>query len=156
MYFQSMLQHCFFILCGLCLLHRAEAQSTEHLNLNKKGVAIKGYDPVSYFRSKGPTPGHSTLSRTHQNAIYYFSSKKNRETFIVDPKKYTPQYGGWCAYAMGKEGEKVSIHPKSFKIINGKLYLFYKNTFYHTFEDWNEDEERLHKQADKNWHTIIK
>ena len=150
----SVLKRCFFILSGLCFLSQAEAQSKRHLNLNKSGVAIKGYDAVSYFTKKGPTPGRSNLSYNYNGVVYYFSSKENKMKFVSDPEQYIPQYGGWCAYAMGKEGEKVSINPRYFKIIDGKLYLFFKNTFFNTLKDWNKDEERLHKQAEKHWQKI--
>ena len=48
-----------------------------------------------------------------------------KEVFLKNPTNFEPEYGGWCAYAMGDSGEKVTINPETFKIINGKLYLFY-------------------------------
>jgi len=46
-------------------------------------------------------------------------------SFKANPEKYEPAYGGWCAYAMGENGEKVKIDPETYKIIEGKLFLFY-------------------------------
>jgi hypothetical protein len=59
-----------------------------------------------------------------------------------------PAYGGWCAYAMGSTGEKVSVDPKTFKIVNGRLNLFYNRFFNNTLDDWNKDEVNLKKKAD--------
>ena len=106
-----------------------------HLNTNKKGVAIEGYDPVSYFTNQ-PRKGQSEYSIRFQGANYYFASAKNMEIFKLTPEKYVPQYGGWCAYAMGKTGDKVSVDPETFKITNGKLYLLYNTRGNNTLVPW--------------------
>ena len=71
-----------------------------------------------------------------------------------DPEKYQPQYGGWCAYAMGVSGDRVKIDPKTFKIINDQLYLFYNFWGNNTLKDWNKDEKRLKEKADSYWSAI--
>ena len=71
--------------------------------------------------------------------------------FKASPAKYEPQYGGWCAYAMGATNEKVEIDPETFKIINGKLYLFYHSWTNNTLKTWNKDEGNLKPKADVNW-----
>lgn len=125
------------------------AYRTRQYNL-EKGLAIEGFDPVSYFQGK-PMRGSKDHAVNHQGVIYYFSSAANAETFKKNPAAYEPQYGGWCAYAMGAKGEKVSVDPKTFKITEGKLYLFYNRFFNNTLEDWNEDEKALKQKADANW-----
>ena len=80
---------------------------------------------------------------------------KNKEEFKKNPAAYEPQYGGWCAYAMGKDGDKVSIDPETFKIVNGKLYLFYNRAFNNTLKSWNKDEPTLKTKADANWQKIF-
>jgi len=104
----------------------------EHFNL-KKGIGIQGYDPVSYFEGL-PKKGNKTISADHKGATYYFSSEDNKEKFLRNPSAFEPQYGGWCAFAMGVNGEKVKINPETFKIIDGKLYLFYNAFFNNTLE----------------------
>lgn len=116
----------------------------------EKGLAIQGYDPVSYFQGRA-AKGSKDHAVNHQGTIYYFLSAANAETFKKNPAAYEPQYGGWCAYAMGAKGEKVSIDPKTYKITDGKLYLFYNRFFNNTLEDWNEDEKGLKDKADANW-----
>jgi len=51
---------------------------------------------------------------------------------------------------MGELGEKVRIDPETFKIVNGKLYLFYNFFFNNTLKDWNDNEKHLKSKADKN------
>ncbi|MBP9933760.1 MAG: hypothetical protein KBF25_08695 [Chitinophagaceae bacterium] len=88
--------------------------------------------------------------------IYYFNSQNNLDLFKALPSKYEPQFGGWCAYAMGNTGEKVEIDPKTLKIIGGKLYLFYHTLFNNTLESWNKNERVLLAKANLNWKQLFK
>ena len=122
----------------------------KHFNLDD-GIAISGYDPVAYFTQNKAVKGKKDMAVYHQGVTYYFSSAVNKEAFKANPSKYEPEYGGWCAYAMGEKGEKVSVDPETFKIVNGKLYLFYNRFFNNTLKDWNKNEATLKKNADVNW-----
>lgn len=116
----------------------------------EKGLAVQGYDVVAYFSGKA-IKGESSLAVIYQGIRYHFSSTASKEEFKKNPGKYEPQYGGWCAYAMGATGEKVEIDPETFKILNGKLYLFYNKRFNNTLKTWNKNEQVLKPKADANW-----
>ena len=126
----------------------------QHFNLNE-GVAIQGYDPVAYFTQNKAVKGKKDLAVYAQGVTYYFSSAANKELFKANPSRYEPEYGGWCAYAMGEKGEKVSIDPETFKVVNGKLYLFYNRFFNNTLKDWNKNEASLKAKADANWPKLF-
>lgn len=131
----------------------AQNGNVKHYNVENK-VAIQGYDPVAYFKQSKAVKGKKEIALNHQGVIYYFSSQENKTTFEKKPTAYEPQYGGWCAYAMGDNGEKVEINPTTFKIIDNKLYLFYNAYFTNTLKSWNKDEVNLKKKADTNWKKI--
>jgi YHS domain-containing protein len=116
----------------------------------KRSLALEGYDPVSYFEGT-PQKGDEDFEYQYKGITYHFTSKSNLEKFKTNPTKYEPVYGGWCAYAMGQTGEKVKIDPETFKIINGKLYLFYNFWGNNTLKDWNLSEAKLKEAADSNW-----
>jgi YHS domain-containing protein len=130
------------------------AKKSKEYNL-ENGLAIQGYDPVAYFTQKKAVKGKSSIATTFEGVIYYFSSNENKENFKKSPYSYEPQYGGWCAYAMGAKGEKVEVDPETFKIVNGKLFLFYNAYFNNTLKSWNKDEANLNRKADANWKKII-
>lgn len=121
----------------------------KHFNV-KKNIALEGYDPVSYFDGK-PVEGKEELKLLYEGIVYQFSSSANLNKFKSKPMQYEPQYGGWCAYAMGESGEKVKVDPETFKILNGKLYLFYNFWGNNTLEDWNKNEKKLLQSGDTNW-----
>ncbi len=115
------------------------------------GIAISGYDVVAYFDGKAKK-GNSKFETTHKEIKYLFTSKINLEKFKLNPNQYLPQYGGWCAYAMGAKGEKVDMNPKEFEIRDGKLYLFYNAYFTNTYKKWlAENPDKLKKKADIKW-----
>ncbi|MEQ8239080.1 MAG: YHS domain-containing (seleno)protein [Cyclobacteriaceae bacterium] len=125
-------------------------------DLNTKDkLAIQGFDPVSYF-SNAPREGNAKYQSTFNTAIYYFVNEENQRKFIANPQKYEPQYGGWCAFAMGNDGTKVKIDPETYKIVDGKLYLFYNFLWTNTLPLWNENEVVLRIKADENWQETIK
>lgn len=124
-------------------------------NLEKR-VAIQGYDPVGYFKQNKAVKGKAALATTYEGVTYYFSSPANKDSFAKNPAGFEPQYGGWCAYAMGSSAEKVEINPETFKIVDGKLYLFYNAFFNNTLKSWNKDETNLKVKADGNWKKFLK
>ena len=123
---------------------------------NEGGYLAGGYDVISYFVNQKAIEGKSKYQTVYEGVKLRFANQKNVNLFLKSPKKYLPQYGGYCAYAMGKTGEKVSINPKTFEIRNGKLYLFYNAWFNNTLDSWQEENtEQLRKNADKNWKKLI-
>jgi YHS domain-containing protein len=129
------------------------AARTKHFNL-ENGLAVQGYDLVAYFAGKA-MKGSAKYATTYQGVRYQFASEANKNQFLQNPTQYEPQYGGWCAFAMGDYDKKVEINPETFKIVGGKLYLFYNAYFMNTLKSWNKNEKNLKPQADTNWAKII-
>jgi YHS domain-containing protein len=123
----------------------------QQYNIASDGLAIKGFDPVAYFTEQKAVKGKTAFAVSHQGVLYHFATAANKELFKKNPAAYEPQYGGWCAFAMGDNGEKVQVDPETFKILNGKLYLFYNRLFTNTLTNWNKDEKVLNSKADQNW-----
>lgn len=133
----------FFIMLALTV------NAQEH-NLDN-GFIAEGYDVVAYFQGAAKK-GNTAYVVNYKGVKYKFHTEENKATFEADPESYIPQYGGWCAYAMGKDGSKAGINPKRFEIRDGKLYLFYDAFFVNTLDKWlKEDPEKLKAQADKHW-----
>ena len=135
------------------------AQNTEY-NLNKNGVILEGYDPVSYFQSDSPKKGNPQIVVKRNQVSYWFSSDLNKQEFLKSPEKFEPQFGGWCAYAVADSKSKVEIDPLSFVIQDGRLLLFYPKSFIFgdTREKWLHNKTKTAntflKEADANWPAI--
>ncbi|MBP9925115.1 MAG: YHS domain protein [Cyclobacteriaceae bacterium] len=142
------------LLLGTTVCAQENLSRTKNYNL-KKSIALEGYDPVSYFDNK-PQVGKSEIKFTYKEVTYLFANTANATKFKANPEKFEPAYGGWCAFAMGETGEEVKIDPETFKIIDGRLYLFYNFWGNDTLSDWNKNERVLKSQADQNWKKIVR
>lgn len=148
------MKHISFILCLICLFHSAATFSKVSYNTEGE-FGIHGYDPVSYIVQKKAQPGKKEFQHSIDGVTYLFESLAHQQEFVKEPQKFIPAYGGWCAYAMA-EGEKVDIDPKTFKIIDGKTYLFYNGLWGNTLTKWDKNESSLKPAADSAWMKLIK
>jgi YHS domain-containing protein len=145
----------FVALISATTFAQTAAKRIAEYNLENK-VAIQGYDPVAYFTQKKAAKGKPAIAATYEGVTYNFATQADKDLFLKNPTQYEPQYGGWCSYAMGATGEKVEIDPETFKIVDGKLNLFYNAFFNNTLKTWNKDEAKLKAKADANWKKLIK
>jgi YHS domain-containing protein len=125
-------------------------QSTSDVNKTKDGIAVKGYDVVSYFDQKKPMKGSPKYSYEYQGARYEFVSAEHLAAFTKSPESYRPQYGGYCAVGASM-GHKADIDPNSWAVIDGKLYL---NSSEGAQKLFNKDPHSAIKQADENWDKL--
>lgn len=121
------------------------------LNLNRNGVAVKGYDPVGYFTDGKALKGDPQFQSTHAGAIYLFATADHKETFDKEPEKYAPQFGGYCAWAVS-QGYTANIDPEAFQIVDGRLLLQYSLDVRKNF---SKDTSGNLKKADINWPKIV-
>jgi YHS domain-containing protein len=121
--------------------------------INQTGrVALKGYDPVAYFTENKAVQGSDQFTTQYQGATYKFESAANRDTFVANPAKYSPQYGGYCAYGVA-HGDKADVDPDAFTVVNGKLYMNYNKTVRFL---WKRDIPGNITKADQNWPDLSK
>ena len=114
------------------------------------GVAIRGYDPVSYFSDGAPVPGSDAFTFEWKNATWKFATAENMAIFKSDPEKYAPQFGGYCAYGVADD-HKASTSPDAWTIVDGKLYLNY-NKDVQTL--WKSKQDGFINAANEKWPEV--
>lgn len=140
-----------FMVAGLALSMVALASSSGEFN-ESNGVAIKGYDPVAFFKDNKPVRGKDDLRFEYKGSTFVFANADNRAAFVANPEKYAPQYGGYCAFGTAR-GYKADIDPLAFTVINDRLYLNYNLQIQ---RDWSADSGRFIRQADERWPMVVK
>lgn len=118
---------------------------------DENGVILAGHDAVAYFTVGKPVEGKAKYTAVYNDAIYRFSSAKNRDMFKANPEKYAPQYGGFCAYGM-TFGKKFDIDGKAFKVVDGKLYV---NKNPSVYEAWIKDIPVHIQEANDSWPKVV-
>ncbi|TVR89317.1 MAG: YHS domain protein [Spirochaetaceae bacterium] len=117
---------------------------------SKKGVAIRGYDPVAYFTMHQAVEGDPRYSHHWNGAVWHFASSEHRDLFVAEPEHYAPQYGGYCAWAMSK-GSLAGINPKAWHIEDNRLFLNYNARLNRRFL---KDLPTRIREADQNWPLV--
>jgi len=127
---------------------QVKAQKEEVFITNSQ--AIRGYDPVAYFKVGKPVKGNESYHYQWKNTTWLFATKENLELFSRNPEQYSPQYGGYCAYGLS-EGHKAPTDPNAWTIVDGKLYLNYSPK---VKEIWMKNQKERIQVADKTWPEI--
>lgn len=127
----------------------APVEASTRIFHDAQGIAISGYDPVSYFKG-APAPGDKAFESVTDGATFRFASAENKAAFDANPAAYLPQYGGYCAYG-ASQGAKFPTIPETGTVVGGKLY-FNKNLDVQAL--WNKDQAELIRKADAQWPAI--
>src|SRR6185312_4458331 len=117
-----------------------------------KRVALKGYDPVSYFTDGKPEQGSSEFSFAFDDTTYWFRSAEHKARFVSEPERYAPQFDGYCAMQLSR-GIKVEADPEAWTITNGKLYVFAGKPAMPKFA---KESVAVVEKAKENWPQVSK
>lgn len=119
------------------------------------GVAVGGYDVISYRQDNGPELGAEEFNATFEAAQYWFASDSNLQTFLKNPRRYAPAYNGYCAITLAL-GRVTCPQYDNFKIEDDRLLLFEVTGFTNGRTLWNSDPEEFRGKADVNFRQILK
>jgi hypothetical protein len=112
------------LLSGVAPTPLAAAVSGELVVADQRsGVALYGFDAVSYFLDGAARPGSEVFEIRFQGLVWRFRNEANREAFRAQPDVYVPQFGGYDPLALSR-GAPVPGHPSLFAVHGRGLYLF--------------------------------
>ncbi|XHX78472.1 MAG: glutaredoxin 3 [Stenomitos frigidus ULC029] len=126
--------------------------------LNQKGVTDTEYDIDDDEAARNAvvargTNGQRTVPQLFIGDLHVGGSDdlyQLEAQFEANPDQSLPQYGGFCAVAVS-EGKLVPSDPETYKVTDGKLYLFYNGEHGNTKPQWEADEATIHANADAQW-----
>lgn len=115
------------------------------------GVAIEGFDAMSYRTAGKPLEGADTFETEWRGATWRFASAADRDRFAATPTAFAPAYGGHCANAMSM-GKLVKADPEIWRIIGDRLFVYYAER---GRKAWQGNEETKMSAADANWRKMF-
>jgi len=146
------------ILMAAIVIAAVSHSNAQEVFKNESGIANNGYDVVNYFTTNTAVRGNLEYATVRDGATYYFVNSENLESFKASPTKYLPQFDGYCAFAVAKMNQKVPVDPRTFRIDDGKLYLFFNDYWegmpFNTLVPWINNESEMEKMAATNWSLL--
>jgi hypothetical protein len=121
------------------------------VNANR-GVAVRGYDVVAYFNEAKPVLGSAQSEYDWMGTKWRFATAENRDAFAASPEKFAPQFGGYCAWAVGHK-YTADADPEAWRIVDGKLYLNYSRSVQ---KQWEQDRAKWIQEGHRNWPSLHK
>ena len=122
----------------------------EVVNVDPKGLALQGYDPVGYFTDNKPIKGDPKFTASYKGGTYQFATAAHKKTFERNPAKYAPQFGGFCGYA-ASINKLAPIEVEFFQVLHGRLVMQHNEK---AWKLWHQNVEGNLKKADANWPTL--
>ena len=142
----------FPLLILLLAMHAPSVWAFEEINSSYfSGVALDGYDAVSFFTQAEAVKGNKSYALKWKGATWLFSSDANRQRFVDDPTAFAPQYGGYCSNQMSL-GHLSDIDTNVWRIIDNKLYLFGHDS---GRVRWASDTGQRILDADQHWDSYL-
>ncbi len=139
------------LLAGVAIKAEAVKNTGREYNTLYAGLGAKGYDVVSYFTDGKPIAGSPNFTHEYGGVKWQFVSKEHRDLFAANPKRYAPQYGGFCSWGVSV-GKLFDVDPvNGWTIRDGKLYLNFNAEINSTFA---KDAASFIAKADKNWPSL--
>lgn len=141
-----------FIVAMLLISESSFAQDVKtSYNTDDSKIALQGYSPVSYLDLGLAQKGLKAHKSTYEGVAYYFTSVEQKKLFDANPKKYLPQYGGYCAFGIAV-GAKFRVYPNKFIVKDGKYYLFLYDLEVDAQQLWLAgNHKELVQKANANW-----
>lgn len=146
------------VLVGLVLpVSSISPSNANNANLQRKivtdplsGVAINGYDPVSYFTEAAPLDGQPEFELIWAGVPWFFASAANRDIFRRAPEIYAPQFGGYGLMGLAR-GYLSDGNPRIYAILGQRLFLFHSTS--------NRDafmlaQQGAYRKAANNWAVL--
>ena len=139
-----------FIFCSGSVLAESSPHARDLHICAPDGVALGGYDVISYYQQDGPILGLDSLTASYNNLTYRFSNAENMALFLNNPDEYLPTYLGWCSTNLAM-GRLACPDYTNFKIEDGRLLLFEHAGFTNGRDVWNTDPTNHRRMADTNF-----
>ena len=89
---------------------------------NDERVMLKGHDVVAYFTQGRHALGSNQFKSVYEGVTFRFASAEHKALFDTNPKKYQPEYGGYCANGIAY-GIPWGGDADTWRMIDGRLFI---------------------------------
>jgi hypothetical protein len=138
---------------AVCAPAALRAATSERVVVDpNSGLALYGFDPVSYFTESQPALGAADFEYRFAGVSWRFRNAGNRAAFAADPEVYTPRYGGYDPLGVAR-GVATPGHPQLWARRDDRIYLFHKPESRAAFA---ADPDGAVAAAEGRWPQVVK
>lgn len=129
-YMQSIIKFVLGIFVTLVLavtfLPRSSGATTSDIYLvnPSTGIAMYGYDLVSYFTEQQALVGEESFEVEWDGGYWHFTNSANADRFLDAPEAFLPQFNGYGAFAVAS-GRLADGNPKIWALYENQLFFFH-------------------------------
>lgn len=91
---------------------------------NARIIGLDGFCPVALIKDRKWITGQDRLTDSYRGITYHFSTEKARQTFLDNPRKYSPQNLGCDPVSMNTSDRAIAGKIQYGAFFDSKLYLF--------------------------------
>jgi len=108
------------------LLPRASIATTSDIYVinPSTGIAMYGYDVVSYFTEQQAIMGQNSFEVEWDDNYWHFTNSANADRFVDAPQAFLPQFNGYGAFAVAS-GRLVAGNPMIWALYENQLFFFH-------------------------------
>jgi len=88
------------------------------------GIAMYGYDVVSYFTKQQAIMGLDAFEVEWDDNYWHFTNSANADRFLDAPQAFLPQFNGYGAFAVAS-GRLVAGNPLIWALYENQLFFFH-------------------------------
>ena len=85
-------------------------------------VMLEGHDVVAYFTWGRHALGSNQFKSVYEGVTFRFANAEHKVLFDANPKKYQPEYGGYCANGIAY-GIPWGGDADTWRMIEGRLFI---------------------------------
>lgn len=87
-------------------------------------VGLDGFCPVTLWRTRQWVKGNTRFGADFQGVRFYFTSRQERDEFILKPSQYAPQLLGCDPVVLWDKERAIAGTPTYAAFFDGELFLF--------------------------------
>lgn len=114
------------ILLASAFAPRSSVATTSNIYVTdpSTGIAMHGYDVVSYFTEQQAIVGQDSHEVEWDDNYWRFSNSANADRFVDAPQAFLPQFNGYGAFAVAS-GRLADGNPLIWALYENQLFFFH-------------------------------
>lgn len=114
------------------------------------GIAMFGYDLVSYFTDQESLVGQEAFEIEWDENYWYFTSAANADRFLEAPHAFLPKFNGYGAHAVAL-GRLAQGNPAIWALYENQLFFFHSIS---ARNKWVENPAHYVEDGKLQWHKL--